>query len=147
MVIDTATDPVRARVAANLRAFRQARSLGTEELAERCASASGRPFAAADLQAAEDGERGVEAGELVTLAIALGVAVPDLLSPTADEGPDTAVPVGPGIAVERADYVDAIGVRRPAGADAAPASVKARLREAGWTTEQLRDRFGPPAQG
>jgi len=197
------------RVAANVRLYRQTRRLTLEELSERLGSVTGTAISAAALLRVEQGKRGVEAGDLVALALTLKVAVADLLVPGSDEatpagGPAGAgddVAVSAGKAVARADYLDVIGLGAPAvpGTDAtteavivpveqmeaiasafaavgAAAGEAARqftlvtsnaatlatiaagghpraahgssmrlLRQAGYTTEQLRDRFGPDA--
>jgi transcriptional regulator with XRE-family HTH domain len=193
-------DPVRARVATNVRMHRHARRLTLEELSERCASGAGLVISAAALLRVEQGKRGVEAGDLVGLAVALRVAVPDLLAPSVDEGLDDVrvgeartMPqdeylgvigaqghVGPGAASDGADAVvvpteqmaaiaaamAAVGaaageaarqfslvttsttslhaIATAAGGHARrPGRSSAQLRQAGFTTEQLRDRFGP----
>jgi transcriptional regulator with XRE-family HTH domain len=192
-------DLVRTRVATNVRMHRHARRLTLEELSERCAAAAGLSISAAALLRVEQGKRGVEVGDLVGLALALGIAVPELLAPSVDEGLGD-VAVGDGRLLPQDEYLGVIGARghvRPGMTDGADAVVvpaeqlaavasafaavgaaageaarqfelvttnatslhaiataagghanrpgrgSAQLRQAGFTTEQLRDRFGP----
>jgi transcriptional regulator with XRE-family HTH domain len=193
-------DPVRLRVATNVRMQRHARRLTLEDLSQLCADRVGLQISAAALLRVEQGQRGIEAGDLVGLAMALQVAVPDLLAPSVDEGLDDVL-VGEGQALPQDDYLGVIGASGHAGpgavadgADAVvvpaeqmaaitaafaavgvaageaarqfelvvgnatslqaivtaagghahrPGRVSAQLRQAGFTTEQLRDRFGP----
>jgi transcriptional regulator with XRE-family HTH domain len=194
-------DPIRSRVAANVRMHRQARRLTLEELSSRCAEIAGLEISAAALLRVEQAKRGVEAGDLVGLALALTVSVPDLLAPSVDDEHDD-VPVGAGTQLPVSDYLAVIGtpghagtagqavgeavvipadqlraiasafaavgvaageaarqfslvtgngttfqaLAAAAGDHASPAGRNsARLRQVGYTTEQLRDRFGPSA--
>lgn len=178
--------------------YRQARRLTLEELSERLDEVAGVQISAAALLRVEQGKRGVEAGDLVALALALQVGVAGLLAPSGDE-PGDEVLVG-AKAVARHDYLGVISAAGGAGdTDAATEAVivpteqmqaiasafaavgaaageAARqfsmitssattlqtiaatghprsgaassvrlLRQAGYTTEQLRDRFGPGA--
>jgi transcriptional regulator with XRE-family HTH domain len=179
---------------------RHARRLTLEELSERCTTQAGLSISAAALLRVEQGKRGVEAGDLVALAMALQVTVPELLAPSVDEGLDEIL-VGDGHPLTQDDYLGVIGAKSHAahasvadGADAVvlpaeqfeaivaafaavgaaageaarqfsvvtnngtslhaiataaggharrPGGSGAQLRQAGFTTEQLRDRFGP----
>ncbi|MDQ1286520.1 MAG: hypothetical protein QG622_85 [Actinomycetota bacterium] len=201
MATTNTEDPVRTRVAANVRMYRQARRLTLEDLAAQCESVAGLGISAAALLRVEQGKRGVEAGDLIALALALRVGVPDLLAPTFDES-QADVTIGDGTTVAPTEYLrlistldhvagssgqssgeEAVLVPAPqmqaiasafaavgaaageaarqfslitttgtslqalaatAGEHARPfGQVSSRLREAGFTTEQLRDRFGP----
>ena len=159
MELTHSDDAARRRVATNVRLYRQARRLTLEELSARCATEAGLPISAAALLLVEQGKRGVEAGDLVGLAVALEIRVPDLLSPSVDEGQDD-VQIGEARTMSQPDYLGVIGapgrvgtgnaaslraIATAAGEDARrPGRTSAALRQAGFTTEQLRDRFGPP---
>jgi transcriptional regulator with XRE-family HTH domain len=66
-------------LAANLRSYRRSRRLSQEALAERCGLH--RTF----VGSVERGERNVSLSSLEVLARALGVSVPELLTPASDE--------------------------------------------------------------
>lgn len=73
--------PSGQRVAANVRQLRQARGLGLAELSTRM-SAAGQPVSLGALSKVENGDRRVDADDLVALAVALDVAPSRLLLPT-----------------------------------------------------------------
>jgi hypothetical protein len=153
--LPTIDDPVRARVAANIRRHRQASALSVEQLSRRCEELAGVTLPAPELAGVELAERGLETTGLVAVALGLGVSVPDLLAPFDVEGRagETAlvkadVEVGPNHRISRAEYMGGIGGSAVPNTFAVSAgrparAATARLRELGHTTEQLRDRFGP----
>jgi transcriptional regulator with XRE-family HTH domain len=76
--------PIGANVIANLTELRQARRLAYRELAERLTEI-GRVIPVLGLSRIEDGNRRVDADDLVALAIALGVTPSALLLPRSGE--------------------------------------------------------------
>ncbi|WP_307044340.1 helix-turn-helix domain-containing protein [Streptomyces achromogenes] len=79
------TDPTGRTVAANVRRHRERQGLSTYELARKLADA-GRPIAASALSKIERGERRVDVGDLVALAVVLDVPPITLLMPSKAHG-------------------------------------------------------------
>lgn len=75
---DLATHSLRAILAENLRLFRKTRGYSQEELADRC------NLHRTYIGSVERRERNVSLSTLEVLAKALGVSVPELLTPRAD---------------------------------------------------------------
>lgn len=93
--------PTAGRVAANVRALREARGLSLGALSTRLVKV-GQPISLAALSKLELGQRRVDVDDLVALAVALGVAPSRLLLPaTADDGQD--VDLTPGVSVPELD--------------------------------------------
>lgn len=74
------TDPSGLTVAANVRRVREARGWSTYELAKKLKDGD-RPISASALAKIERGERRVDVGDLMALAVALNVAPSGLLLP------------------------------------------------------------------
>lgn len=85
------TDPTGITVAKNVRRIREQRGLSTYDLARRLLD-SQRPIAANALAKLERAERRTDAGDLVALAVALGVNPSALLLPL-DDDPDKRVEI------------------------------------------------------
>ncbi len=82
-------------VRANVRRLREASNLGYAELARRL-KATGRGIPELGLRRIEEGERRVDADDLMALAVALDVSpITLLMPPTADADETTATAVGP----------------------------------------------------
>jgi transcriptional regulator with XRE-family HTH domain len=75
---DLPTDSLRAILAENVRLFRKAQGCSQEELADRC------ELHRTYIGSVERRERNVSLSTLEVLAKALGVSVPELLTPRAD---------------------------------------------------------------
>ncbi len=78
------TDPTGRTVAANVRRVREARGLSTYELARKLKDA-GRPVSPSALAKIERGERRVDVGDLMALAVALNISPSGLLLPVDTE--------------------------------------------------------------
>lgn len=78
------TDPSGLTVAANVRRVRESRGWSTYELAKKLKD-GGRPVSPSALAKIERGERRVDVGDLIALAVALNVAPSGLLLPVDTE--------------------------------------------------------------
>lgn len=86
-------------VRANVRRLRETRNLGYAELARRL-KATGRGIPELGLRRIEEGERRVDADDLMALAVVLDVSpITLLMPPTTDADETTATAVGPVIAL------------------------------------------------
>lgn len=74
------TDPSGRTVAANVRRVRESRAWSTYELAQKLKQA-GRPISASAIAKIERGERRVDVGDLMALAVVLGVSPSGLMLP------------------------------------------------------------------
>lgn len=89
------TDPIGQAVAANVRRVRERRGLSTYDLS-RMLGRAGRPIAPSALAKVERGERRVDVGDLVALAVVLGVSPSALLLPLDDDPAHTIEVTGAG---------------------------------------------------